>query len=126
MKKLVLILVLVCSVFLTGCNKDAQVNAFMKEFQKATSEIAEKFDEGDIDGAKKFLDEEKPDLRTKWLAISTIWSFQASDGVKKKMDVEPKENMAALVKSANKAINKYPNEKAKIQAIVNDLTTLIK
>lgn len=109
-----------------GCNKDAQVNAFMKEFEKATSEISEKFDEGDIDGAKKVVDKEKPDLRAKWLAIRNIWSFQASDAIKKKMNEEPIDNMKMVVKSSNKAINKNPAEAAKIQAIVNELTDVIK
>lgn len=126
MKKLILILVLLSSLFLMGCNKDAQVNAFMKEFEKATSEISEKFDEGDIDGAKKVVDKEKPDLRAKWLAIRNIWSFQASDAIKKKMNEEPIDNMKMVVKSSNKAINKNPAEAAKIQAIVNELTDVIK
>ena len=126
MKKIILILVLIGGLFLTGCNKDAQVNAFMKEFEKATADISEKFDDGDFEGARKILDKEKDDLRAKWLAIKTIWEFQASDTVKKKMNTEPIENMNNLVKSANEAIEKYPNETKRIQAIVNDLTNVIK
>lgn len=126
MKKLILILVLLSSVFLTGCNKDTQINAFMKEFERTTTEISEKFDEGDIDGAKKILDNEKSDLRAKWLGINNIWSYQASDAIKKRMNEEPINNMKKVVKSSNKAINKYPTETPKIQAIVNDLTNLIK
>ena len=126
MKKLILILVLLSSVFLTGCNKDTQINAFMKEFERTTTEISEKFDEGDIDGAKKILDNEKSDLRAKWLGISNIWSYQASEAIKKRMNEEPINNMKKVVKSSNKAINKYPTETPKIQAIVNDLTNLIK
>jgi hypothetical protein len=126
MKKIILILVSISVLFLTGCNKDGQVNDFMKGFEKTTSEIAEKLNEDDIDGAKIILDEEKPDLRAKWLAISNIWSFQASDGIKKKMNTEPMENMSKMVEAANKAIDRYPYQKARIQAIVDDLTNVIK
>ena len=126
MKKLILILVLISGIFLTGCNKDAQINTFMKDFARTTSEISEKFDEGKIDEAKKILDEEKKDLRNEWFYINSIWSFQASEQIKKRMSEEPKANMAELVKSANKAIDKYPNETPKIQAIVNDFNNIIK
>lgn len=126
MKKLILILVLISVIFLTGCNKDAQINTFMKDFARTTSEISEKFDQGDINGAKKILDEEKKDLRNEWFYINSIWSFQASEQIKKRMSEEPKENMAELVKSANKAIDKYPNETPKIQAIINDFNNIIK
>lgn len=126
MKKFILILVLISSIFLTGCNKDAQINTFMKDFARTTAEISEKFDKGDIDGAKKTLDEEKGNLRKEWFYINSIWSFQASEQVKKRMSEEPKENMAELVISANKAIDKYPNETPKIQAILNDFSNIIK
>lgn len=126
MKKLILILVLVGGIFLTGCNKDAQINTFMKDFERTTTSISEKFDEGDIDGAKKVLDEEKSGLRREWQYINGIWSFQASDQIKKRMEEEPIDNMKKVVKSANKAINKYPNENPKIQAILTELTNLIK
>lgn len=126
MKKFILILVLFGGIFSTGCNKDAQVDKFMKDFERTTSAIAEKFDEGDIDGAKKILDEEKRDIRKEWLYINGIWSFQASEQVKKRMEEEPIDNMKKVVKSANKAINKYPNENPKIQAIITELTSLIK
>jgi PBP1b-binding outer membrane lipoprotein LpoB len=124
MKKL--IVVLISCLFFTGCNKDAQVNAFVKEFDKATSEMVEKFDEGDVDGAKKVLDEEKPDLRAKWLSINNIAEYQVDEAIKKKAEIETKKSMAALVKSANQAINKYPNQKAKIQDIVDNLTYVVR
>lgn len=126
MKKLILFLVLIGSLFLTGCNKDAEVSAFMKDYEKMTSEISENFDKGDIDGAKKIFDTEKKDLKREWQKINNIWSFQASDGIKKRMNEEPMENMKSVVESANKAIEKYPTHAKKIQAIVNDLSTLLK
>jgi hypothetical protein len=126
MRKIILILILFSVIFLTGCNKDAQVVDFMKDFEKTTTSISEKFDEGDIDAAKKILDEEKTNLRREWQYINGIWSFQASDQVKKRMEEEPVDNMKKVVKSANKAINKYPNENPKIQAILTELTGIIK
>ena len=74
MKNKILFLVLIGSLFLTGCNKDAEVSAFMKDYEKMTSEISENFDKGDIDGAKKIFDTEKKDLKRESQKINNIWS----------------------------------------------------
>lgn len=126
MKKLSFILILLVIIIFTGCNRDSRATEFLKDFERVTTEISEKLDEGDINGARKFYDDEKVQLVRKWNYLRDSRQFQFSDAMKKKMNTEPVAEMTKVVKSANKAIEKYPAETQKIQGIVNDLSNLLK
>jgi hypothetical protein len=98
----------------------------MSDFESVTTEIAEKLNEGKIDEARKIFDQEKKPLKEKWFVIRGVWSFQVSDGVKMKMKSDPEENMNKVVTAANNAIEKYPSQATKVQAIIKDLSNLLK
>lgn len=126
MKKLTLILILTCSLILTGCNKDAQVSAFMKEYDSVIDEVSEKLTENGFEEARKVFDDRKVVLRDKWQAISTARSFQVSEQSQKKMNVEPEKHIEKLVEAANKAIKKNPADEAAIKDLVTDIANTVR
>lgn len=126
MKKLLTILLLLSSICLTACSKDAQANSFMKEYAAVTRQVAAKLEAGNTDEARELFDEKKPVLKAKWDRIRTGLPFQFSAETKKRMKSEPEEEMTALAESAKKAIEKNPQDEAKIQALVLDLANVFR
>src|SRR4051812_114213 len=99
MKKLILILLLIWPLSLTGCSKDAQVNAFMKEYASVTSQVAAKLDEGKTDEAREIFEAKKDSLKAKWDAARTGLPFQYGAETKKRMKTDPEENMTELTEA---------------------------
>lgn len=126
MKKLTLILLLIWSLSLTGCSKDAQANAFMKEYAAVVAEVTAKLEEGKPDEARQIFESKKSALNAKWDAVKTSQSFQLSAETKKRINSEPEKNMAELTEAANKAIKKNPNSEAKIQALVLEFANVFR
>jgi len=126
MKKLTLILILICGVCLTACSKDAQTNAFMKEYSAVTAQVAEKLEEGKVDEAQDIFDAKKDSLKAKWDAARTGLPFQYSAETKKKMKTDPEKNIESVVEAANKAIKKNPKSEAKVQALVLELANVFR
>jgi hypothetical protein len=89
MKKLTLFLVAIFALGLTGCNKDAEVDAFLTEFESTTAEIVKKIDENPsaagVDAAQKAFAEKKPALQEKFNAIKDARGFQVSEAKQKEM-----------------------------------------
>ncbi len=89
MKKLTIILVAVFAFGLTACNKDADVDAFLTEFETTTSEMAKKIDENPtaagVDEAQKTFTAKKPALQEKFGAFKNAKGFQVSEAKQKEM-----------------------------------------
>jgi len=85
---------------LTGCNKDAEVNAFITENRAVIDEIVKKVDanpsEAGVDEAQKAFDAKKAALKEKWDAIKTARGAQVSADVQKKMETEVPADMKKL------------------------------
>ena len=85
---------------LTGCNKDAEVNAFIAENRAVIDEIVKKVDadpsEKGVDEAQKAFDAKKAALKEKWDAIKTARGAQVSADVQKKMETEVPADMKKL------------------------------
>lgn len=126
MKKLVLLLILICGLSLTGCKKDSQVNDFIKEYASIIDQVSEKLTEGDFDAARKVFDDRKENLRSKWEKIKYARSWQISKDTLNKMNTYPEEHINRLVKSANEAIKKNPDDEARIKDLVNDITNTVR
>lgn len=126
MKKLTLILLLFFIVSQTACSKDAQANAFLKQYDEVISEIAEKLEEGKIDEAQKVFDENEKSLNAKFDDVKRSLSIRFSAETKKRINTEPQKNMTALAETANKAIKKNPQNEAKIQALVLDIANVVR
>src|SRR5260221_5329645 len=97
MKNLSLFIVLAFCLGLTGCSKDAEVNAFITEFDSVTKEIVSKIDanpnSAGVDDAQKAFDAKKADLKSKWDSIKTAKGIQVSADTKKKLEDSATANM---------------------------------
>ena len=106
MKKITLFLMAVCVFGLAGCSKDAEVNAFITEFDSTTKEMISKIDANPtaagIDDAQKAYDGKKVSLRAKWDVVKDAVGFQVSADTKKKLEDTVKKNMDSLVEVTTK------------------------
>ncbi len=126
MKKLSLILLLFWSIGLTGCSRDAQANAFLKEYASVTADVAAKLEAGQPDEARAVYESRKAGLNAKWQAVKYAMPFQLSAETKKRINAEPQQAMVELSEAANKAIKANPNSEAKVQALVLELANVFK
>lgn len=89
MKKITLFLLAVFCLSLTACNKDAEIDAFLTEFESTTAEMTKKIDDNPtsagVDEAQKAFTARKPGLQQKFDAIKNARGFQVSEGKQKEM-----------------------------------------
>ena len=112
---------------LTGCSKDAEINAFITEFDAATKEIVSKIDANPsaagVDDAQKAFDGKKASLKAKWDAIKGAVGFQVSADTKKKLEDSVANNMKSLIDVSTKNAMKLATDKdasAKFKALLTD------
>jgi len=126
MKKITLFLIAVFCLSLAGCSKDAEINAFITEFESTTKEMTSKIDaDPSADGiaaAQKAFDAKKAGLKTKWDAIKDAVGFQVSADTKKKLEDSVTNNMKALGDVATKNATKM----AESEGAVDKFTALMK
>jgi hypothetical protein len=127
MNKLSLFLVFAFCVGLTGCSKDAEVNAFITEFDATTKEIVSKIDSNPssvgVDDAQKAFDGKKASLKEKWDAIKSARGMQVSADTKKKLEDSVSANMKALMEVSTKNAMKLATDKdaaTKFQKLMTD------
>ncbi len=127
MNKKNLLIVLVLLAFVTACSKDAEINAFITEFDTATKEIVAKIDANPtaagIGEAQKAFDGKKASLKTKWDGIKGAVGFQVSADTKKKLEDSVANNMKSLMDVSMKNAMKMALDKeasSKFQALLKD------
>jgi hypothetical protein len=115
MKKVTLFLLAVFCLGLTGCSKDADINAFITEFDAATKEIVTRIDANPtaagIDDAQKAFDGKKASLKAKWDAIKGAVGMQVSADTKKKLEDSLSNNMKSLTDVSMKNAVKMASDK---------------
>jgi hypothetical protein len=115
MKKLTIISILSLAALLTGCSKDAEVNAFIAELDSATNEIVAKIDanpsSAGIEDAQKAFDARKPELTAKWNEIKDAVGAQVSAETKKKLEESVTNNMKALTEASMRNMMKMASDK---------------
>lgn len=129
MRKITLFLTLAFCLAMMGCSKDADVTAFVTEWDSVTAEMVQKIDASDIDGAKTAFDGKKESLKTKWGAIKDAKGFQITEDSKKKVEESMKKNMGALTGSMMKNSMKLATDKAKfekLQALIKEYGEIFK
>lgn len=129
MKKITLFMVLAFSLGSIGCSKDAEINAFITEFDAATKEIVAKIDANPsaagIDDAQKAFDAKKPSLKEKWDGIKDAVGMQVSAETKKKLQDSVTANMKALTDVSMKHMMKMAADReasTKFQKLMSDFT----
>lgn len=127
MKKITLFFVAVLCLGLAGCSKDAEINAFITEFDAATKEIVAKIDANPsaagVDDAQKAFDGKKASLKAKWDGIKGAVDMQVSADTKKKLEESVANNMKALMEVSTKHMMKLAMDKeasAKFKTLLTD------
>lgn len=127
MKKISLFLVVLLCIGLTGCSKDAEINAFITEFDAATKEIVAKIDANPtaagMDEAQKAFDGKKASLKAKFDGIKGAMGFQVSADTKKKLEESMANSGKALLDVSMKNAMKLATDKeatAKFKTLLND------
>lgn len=116
MNKTNLLIAIGCLILVVaGCSKDAEINAFISEFDSATQDIVSKIDANPsaagVDDAQKSFDAKKAALKTKWDAIKGAVGFQVSADTKKKLEESVSKNMKALMDVSTKNAMKLALDK---------------
>ncbi|HMT08699.1 MAG TPA: hypothetical protein PKA82_11900 [Pyrinomonadaceae bacterium] len=131
MKKTIVIAIALCSLLLTSCSKDAEVNAFITEFEATTKEITSKIDANPtaagVADAQKAFDAKKASLKAKWDAIKDAVGFQVSADTKKKLEDSVTKSMKELVDVSTKNAMKLAQDgdaATKFQALMKDYQTV--
>jgi hypothetical protein len=129
MKKISILLIVAFCFGLSACSKDADVNAFISEFDATTKEITSKIDadpsETGVDAAQKAFDARKANLKTKWDSIKDAVGIQVSADTKKKLEDSVTANMKTLTDVATKhamELAQDGNASNKFQKLVTEFT----
>ena len=116
---------------LTGCKKDAQINAVLADFDAFTKELVKKVEAqpnvAGVDDAQKFLDSKKSEMTAKWDSIKGARGFQVSEDTQKKMEESLKNNFMSVAGLQMKYMSKSmsdPAFKTKLEKLVKDYQAL--
>ncbi len=123
MKKLTLFILLACCLAFAGCNKDAEINTFLADFEGVTKDMTKKLEEGDVAGAKTAFESKKESLKTSWENMKNARDFQVSAEAKKKLEESVQKNVTELTTAAGTAAIKSAGDAGKaqeIQALLKD------
>jgi hypothetical protein len=123
MKKITLFLTLTFCLALIGCSKDAEIGAFLTEWEGVTNDMVKKIDEGDIDGAKAAFDAKKDSLKKSFKDVKEIRGFQISKDTEKKIADSLTKNTTVLSGSFTKNAMKFATDKTKmdkLQALIKE------
>ena len=129
MKKLSVFLMAAFLLSMVGCSKDAEVNAFITEWDSVTNEMVQKINSGDVDGAAAAFDAKKESLKTKWDGIKNAAGMQVSEDTKKKLTESATKNMSSLSSAMTSNMMKLAADKAKLtklQALVKEYGDIFK
>lgn len=126
MKSITSIIILAFVLLSSGCGKDAEANALMKQYSEVADEIVRHLDEDDVDSAREVFEENKDSLDKKWQYVKVGLPFQFSDATKKKMKSETQDAITAVTEAGNKAIKRNPKSEQKIQALALDMANVFR
>lgn len=107
---------------LTGCNKDAEINAFIAENNSVIKDIVAKIDanpsEKGVDEAQKSFDDKKAGLKAKWDAIKEVRGAQVSSDTQKKLTDSMQADMKLLTDVQQKHSMKLSQDGQAMQKFV--------
>jgi hypothetical protein len=85
----------------SGCSRDAEIQAFLGDFDAFSTEIVKKVKmapdpSAGVTAAQQYLDENKDAIRRKLEAVKSVKNFQVSEETKKKMEDSFKKDAEAV------------------------------
>ncbi len=120
-------MIAIICIGLSGCNKDADVDAFIVDLNAATNEIVETIDAAPtaagVGEAQKAFDAKKPELKSKWNGIKGAIGLQLSFGKRKEIEDSVANNVTALNEISTKhaaELAKDEEASAKFKALLAD------
>jgi hypothetical protein len=129
-KSISLLLILVVMA-LSGCKKDAEINAVLADFDSFTKELVGKVDANPtaagVDDAQKYLDSRRAEMKDKWDSIKGARGFQVSKETQEKMEESLKNNFMSVMGLQSKYIAKSmsdPDFKSKLEKLTKDYQAL--
>ena len=124
---------LLLSITLAGCRKDAEVNATVSAVDALTTELAKRIEgaanaSDGVDDAQEYLDSRKTEIAAKMGILKSLRDDQVSDETKRKLTSRLAEDAAKVgdlqVKYVSQSISN-PAFKAKLDKLVSDYQTLL-
>ena len=130
---IVLPALLLISITLAGCRKDAEVNATVSAVDALTTELARRIEAAanpsdGVDDAQEYLDSRKTEIAAKMGVLKSLRNDQVSDETKRKLASRLAEDAAKVgdlqVKYVSHSISN-PAFKAKLDKLVTDYQALL-
>jgi len=124
---------LLISITVVGCRKDAEVNATVSAVDALTTELVRRIEAAPnpsdgVDDAQKFLDARKTEIARKMGVLKSLRGDQVSDETKKKLASRLADDASKVgdlqVKYVSHSISN-PAFKAKLDKLVGDYQTLL-
>lgn len=124
---------LLISITVVGCRKDAEVNATVSAVDVLTTELVRRIETATtpsvgVDDAQKYLDSRKTEIAGKMGFLKSLREDQVSDETKRNLAVRLAQDASAVgdlqVKYVNHSISN-PAFKAKLDKLVSDYQTLL-
>jgi hypothetical protein len=125
--------VVVAALTAWGCSRDGEVMGFVKDFDGFTGELVKKVKNAPnasvgVDGAQKYLDDNKAQLRERVEAIKAVRNFQISDQTKKKVEASFMSNATAVADLQLRYVGQAAMDAAfgrKLEKLVNDYRDMV-
>lgn len=124
---------LLLSITVAGCRKDAEVNATVSAVDALTTELAKRIEgaanaSDGVDDAQEYLDSRKTEIAAKMGVLKSLRDDQVSDETKRKLTSRLAEDAAKVgdlqVKYVSHSISN-PAFKAKLDKLVSDYQILL-
>ena len=124
---------LLVSLTVAGCRKDAEVNATVSAVDGLTTELVRRIEaapnpSAGVDDAQEYLDTRKTEIAGKMGALKSLRGDQVSDETKKKLTSTLAQDAAKVgdlqIKYVSHSISN-PTFKAKLDKLVGDYQTLL-
>ena len=126
-------MLLLISITVAGCRKDAEVNATVSAVDALTTELVRRIEAAPnpsdgVDDAQEYLDARKTEIAGKMGVLKSLRGDQVSDETKRKLTSRLSEDAAKVgdlqVKYVSHSISN-PAFKAKLDKLVGDYQTLL-
>lgn len=129
-----IVLLVVASVLLSGCKRDAEVNAALAEVDSFTNELvglitAAPNPTAGVDDAQAYLDSRKREIKAKASYLARVRGIQVSDETEKNLVATIRRDQMSVVsqQSSSKYMNLMMSDaafKTKLEKLINDYLEL--